>query len=95
MGVNTSYSGMSSSIVVIDGKGRIVIPVRIRESVGLKPGDKVIVRARGDGVIEVISLENLKKEVYEIARKKFANWREEDHEATRFLEEMFNEKGMD
>jgi AbrB family looped-hinge helix DNA binding protein len=35
----------------LSSKNQIVIPKEAREALGLKPGDKLLVVARGDGVI--------------------------------------------
>jgi len=75
-------------VVSIDERGRVLIPGEVRRRVGLKGRSRVLVRVREDGVIELIPLEKLFSEVSKIFEEKFRGWREEEHEASRILEDL-------
>ncbi len=75
-------------VVVIDERGRIVLPSAVRKRLNIRGKGKVVVRLRSDGVIELIPLSKLRREVEEVFEEKFREWREEDHEASRLLREM-------
>jgi len=75
-------------VIQIDNRGRIIIPWEIRRKVGIKPRDKIIIRLRADNIIELIPFNKLYKEVSEVFKDKFKDWREEDHEATKLLMKM-------
>jgi AbrB family looped-hinge helix DNA binding protein len=43
---------MEESITrIVDELGRIVLPAKVREQCGIRPGDKVEVRAEGNGTV--------------------------------------------
>ncbi|RLG84822.1 MAG: AbrB family transcriptional regulator [Thermoprotei archaeon] len=75
-------------VVSIDERGRVLIPGEVRRRVGLKGRSRVLVRVREDGVIELVPLEKLFSEVSKIFEEKFRGWREEEHEASRILEDL-------
>jgi len=75
-------------VVSIDERGRVLIPGEVRRRVGLKGRSRVLVRVREDGVIELIPLEKLFSEASKIFEEKFRGWREEEHEASRILEDL-------
>lgn len=75
-------------VVSIDERGRVLIPGEVRRRVGLRGRSRVLVRVREDGVIELIPLEKLFSEVSKIFEEKFRGWREEEHEASRILEDL-------
>lgn len=75
-------------VVQIDKRGRIIIPREIRRKIGIKPMDKMVVRIRSDGVIEVFPFDRLYREVSRVFEEKFRGWREESHEATEVLRGM-------
>ena len=61
------------SIVVVDGKGRIVIPGDIRRKMRLRKGDKLLVVELGDGIVVLKKLdveELVRSIVEEVARSK-------------------------
>lgn len=39
--------------VKMSSKNQIVVPKEAREALGLRPGERLVVRVRGDGVIEM------------------------------------------
>ena len=43
---------MKTAIVKLSGKGQMVLPKEVREHLGLKPGDMVIITIR-DGVLQI------------------------------------------
>ena len=75
-------------VVTIDERGRIIIPVRVRRKLGVKAGDKFLLRAMDDGVIELIPLSKLYREVAGVFEEKFRGWQEDLHEASRVLNLM-------
>jgi bifunctional DNA-binding transcriptional regulator/antitoxin component of YhaV-PrlF toxin-antitoxin module len=79
-------------VVTVDGKSRIALPIKTRRVVRIKPGDKVVIRVKIDGVIELIPLKILEEKVHRVAEKKLSDWREEKHEASRLIEEMVGKK---
>jgi len=59
--------------VVVDGKGRIVIPGDIRRKMRLRKGDKLLVVELGDGIVVLKKLdveELVRSIVEEVARSK-------------------------
>ncbi len=84
---------MSSHVVRLDQRGRLVLPRDVREALGLNEGARLLVKLREDGVIELIPLDNLYERVSSIFRRKLRNWHEEDHEASRLLEELVVRRG--
>ena len=42
--------------VAMGARGRIVVPARLREQMQLAEGDRLVLRVRDDGVLEVVSL---------------------------------------
>ena len=84
---------MSSHIVQLDQRGRLVLPRDVREALGLNEGSRLLVKLREDGVIELIPLDNLYERVSSIFRRKLRDWSEEDHEASRLLEELVVRRG--
>ena len=75
-------------MVTVDEKGRVVLPKELRERLSIRPRDKVVVRLREDGIVELYKFDELKAYVEEVADRKLSTWREEDHEATRLLERL-------
>ena len=75
-------------VVFIDNRGRLVIPREIRRFMGIEKGCKVIVRVRNEDVIEVVILDKLRNKLAKIFNDKFRGWREEDHEASKFLSKL-------
>ena len=84
---------MPSHVVRLDQRGRLVLPRDVREALGLNEGSRLLVKLREDGVIELIPLDSLYERVSSIFRRKLRNWREEDHEASRLLEELVVRRG--
>ncbi len=84
---------MSSHVVRLDQRGRLVLPRDVREAIGLGEGSRLLVKLREDGVIELIPLDGLYERVSGVFRRKLRNWREEDHEASRLLEELVVRRG--
>ncbi len=78
--------GLSMEVVVIvDKRGRVLIPSEVRKRLGIKGRSRMLLRVRDDGVIELIPLDELYREVSEIFERRFREWREEDHEASKLL----------
>jgi len=73
-------------VTAVDSRGRISIPRQAREAMGLKSGDLVLIKIRGDGVAELIPLHRAFEDVFRAFNEKLRDWREEDHEASRVLE---------
>ena len=77
-----------SSVVIVDKKYRIAIPIKARKLINIKPEDKLILRVKANGTIELIPLETLLQKVHKTAEKKLQNWVEEEHEATKLIENL-------
>ena len=75
-------------VVAVDDRGRVLIPREVRRRLGIRGKSRMLLRVRGDGVIELIPLDKLFREVSEIFERRFRDWREEDHEATRLLKSL-------
>ena len=70
-----------SKSVNIDRKGRIVIPKDVRDAAKIKVPAKLLAIAKDKGKIELVIVDAGMKTAKTIAKRKFASWREEDHEA--------------
>jgi len=70
-----------SKSVSMDRKGRIVIPKDIRDAAKINTPAKLLAIAKDRGKIELIIVDAGMKTAKAIAKRKFAGWREEDHEA--------------
>ena len=75
-------------VVTVDERGRVLIPGEIRRRLGIKGRSRLLLRVRDDGVIELVPLDRLYKEVSRVFEDKFRDWREESHEASRILEKL-------
>ncbi len=75
-------------VVTLDERGRIVLPVEVRQRLGIKGRRKVLLRVREDNVVELIILNKLYDDVIKVFEDKFKNWKEEDHEASKLLSEI-------
>jgi len=82
-----------SYVVKIDDRGRILLPLDVRRKLGLKKGSRLVLRIKEEGYLEAFPLEKELKSIAEIFRRKFAGWREEDHEASIMLLKMVRESG--
>ncbi len=65
----------------MDRKGRIVIPKDTRDAAGISVPARLVAIAKEKGKIELIVVDAEMKTAKAIAGRKFAQWREEDHEA--------------
>ncbi|OYT56267.1 MAG: AbrB family transcriptional regulator [Desulfurococcales archaeon ex4484_217_2] len=74
-------------VVAVDERGRVLIPGEVRRRLGIRGKSKLLLRVRNDGVIELVPLDKLYKEVSRIFEDKFRDWREESHDASRILME--------
>lgn len=78
-----------SKSVNMDKKGRIVIPKDVRDAAKIKVPVKLLVIAKDKGKIELVVVDTEMKTAKNIARRKFAKWREEDHEADSLAVKLF------
>jgi AbrB family looped-hinge helix DNA binding protein len=85
--------GRMSYVVVVDDRGRILLPVDVRKRLGLKRGSKLVLRILEDERLEAVPLEKELEKVADAFKRKFAGWREEDHEATATLLKMVKGSG--
>ena len=76
-----------SYVVKIDDCGRILLPLEVRRKLKLRKGSRLILRVTEKGYLEAFPMEELKN-IAEIFRRKFAGWKEEDHEASILLLKM-------
>lgn len=74
-----------SETVSVDKKGRLVLPKRIRAAAHIAADRVLVVRATGIGRVELFDPDILSAKAQEIGVKKLAGWKEEEHEATRYL----------
>ncbi len=77
-----------SKSVNMDGKGRIVIPKDVRDAAKIKAPAKLLAIAKDKGKIELIIVDASMKTAKTIAKRKFAGWREEYHEADSLTVEL-------
>ena len=82
-----------SYVVTIDDRGRILLPADVRRKLGLRKGSKLVLRVAEGGRLEAVPLERELERVAEVFRRRFAGWREEDHEATALLFGVVRESG--
>jgi len=82
---------LSLAVVRVDERGRVIIPSAIRDAAGIKTGAKLLVRLREDGSIELIPMDKLYERVSKTFREKLGDWREEEHEATKLLNQLVNQ----
>ena len=64
--------------------------VRVEAHIGLQ--SKLVARAAGIGRVELFDPQVLTSKAQEIGAKKLTGWKEEDHEATRYLLEAMGDK---
>ena len=82
-----------SYVVVVDDRGRILLPVDVRKRLGLKRGSKLVLRILEDERLEAVPLEKELEKVADAFKRKFSGWREEDHKATATLLKMVKGSG--
>jgi len=85
--------GRMSYVVVVDDRGRILLPVGVRKRLGLKRGSKLVLRILEDGSLEAVPLEKELEKVADAFKRKLAGWKEEEHEATATLLKMVKGSG--
>jgi AbrB family looped-hinge helix DNA binding protein len=78
--------------VVMDRKGRLVVPKDVREAAGIKAPASLVIEAEGEGRVALYSMEKKLERARQIGKKKLAGWVEEKHEATRFAERLVEGK---
>ncbi len=74
-----------SETVTVDKKGRLVLPKRVRVAAHINADRKLVARATGIGRVELFDPDILTAKAQEIGEKRLAGWKEEEHEATRYL----------
>ena len=77
-------------VVTIDERGRIVIPIEVRRKLGIKGKRKVLLKVKDNKSIELIVFDKLYEDITATFEEKFKDWKEEDHEASKFLLRMTN-----
>ncbi len=77
-------------VVIIDERGRMVLPAEVRRKLGIRKGSRVLLKVISDSSAEIIVLDKLYREVSKIFDEKFKDWKEEDHEASKMLERMLS-----
>lgn len=70
---------------IVDDKGRILLPKDVRRKAGIKTRAKLLVEARGAGVIQLRDFEALTRKVQKVGRKKLRGWKEEEHKEDELL----------
>ena len=74
-------------VVIIDKRGRIVIPAEVRKRLGLRGGQRVLLKVKGD-VVELLVIDRIYEDLATVFEERFRGWREEDHEASKLLGRM-------
>ena len=74
-----------SATITLAKKGRLVLPMKVREAAGIGLGSELLARASGAGRVELSDPEVLRARAREIGAKRLAGWSEERHEATGYL----------
>ena len=69
-------------MVTVDGKGRMVLPKKIRKQAKIGTNVRLIAYVSGPGKVELSDPVVLLAKALEIGAKKLAGWKEEDHDAT-------------
>jgi DNA-binding transcriptional regulator/RsmH inhibitor MraZ len=77
-----------SATVTLDRKGRLLLPTRIRDAARLRVNARLVVRASGEGRVELLDPALLLRQAQEIGAQKRAGWKEDDHETTARLHEL-------
>ncbi|MDK2373120.1 MAG: AbrB/MazE/SpoVT family DNA-binding domain-containing protein [Candidatus Korarchaeota archaeon] len=72
-------------MVIIDDRGRMILPVEARRRLGIRKGSRVLLKVTSDNLAEIIVLDKLYEEVSKIFDEKFKYWKGEDHEASKIL----------
>lgn len=69
-----------SDITVVSSKGQVVIPLKVREKLGIKPGNKLAVYGDQDAIImkkiEMLDLREELKAIYDRMDKRIAKYGE-------------------
>ncbi|MCJ7610413.1 AbrB/MazE/SpoVT family DNA-binding domain-containing protein [Candidatus Bathyarchaeota archaeon] len=73
---------------VVDEKGRLVLPKRIRDEAQIRARSKLVIRAIGEGRIELFDPDLLMRRAQDLGSRKLVGWQEEDHEASEVLKEL-------
>lgn len=50
-------------VLQVGSKGRVVLPAEVRAALGLQEGDRLVVRLREDGVLELLSFREVARRV--------------------------------
>jgi len=74
------WEEIALAVLRVDDRYRVVLDKEIREKLQVEPGDAVLAIASTNGVL----MTNLRGKKYETLHPGF-NYREEDHEASRYL----------
>jgi bifunctional DNA-binding transcriptional regulator/antitoxin component of YhaV-PrlF toxin-antitoxin module len=74
-----------SEAVMVDEKGRLVLPKKIREKARIGVKVKLVAKATGYGKVELSDPRILIAQAQAVGTKKLERWREEDHQATKYL----------
>ncbi|MBX8635165.1 MAG: hypothetical protein KIS30_05040 [Thermoplasmata archaeon] len=74
-----------AEMVTVDDKGRIVLPRKIRKQAQIGTNVKLVAYVSGPGKVELLDPVVLLAKAREIAAKKLAGWKEEEHDATAYM----------
>jgi len=77
-----------SKVVTIDRKGRLLLPKGIRKAAKLSAPGNLLVKVKSAGRVELFSVDSEMMKARRVAERKLANWREDDHEATRLVHRL-------
>jgi bifunctional DNA-binding transcriptional regulator/antitoxin component of YhaV-PrlF toxin-antitoxin module len=83
-----------SKSVNMDEKGRVVIPKNVRDAARINTPAKLLAIARDKGRIELVIVDTSMKRAKSIATRKFAGWKEEEHEADRLATKLLRRQSV-
>ncbi len=75
-------------MVIIDERGRLILPKEVRRRLGISGKHRILVKVRDDDIIELHILDKLYESVTRVFEEKFKYWKEEEHEASKLLFKM-------
>ena len=74
-----------STIINVNGKGRIVIPKNIRERAEIGTPGRLLLTIKGPGRIELVGIRKDLERAKRIASRKLKGWKEEEHKGEKLL----------
>lgn len=73
----------------------MLLPKETRESAKLRTPGKLLAQVKAEGRVELISVDSEMSGARQVAERKLANWREEDHEASKLAHRLAGVKKIE